>query len=231
MKPIEEIRPGDYVWSRDEITGRESWKIVVRTFEMPERIVWRISIVGTDGLRENLEVTPDHLFWKYTGWSPVRDLSIGSQVWARGGWATVAAVSESGIRTTVYNIEVDEYHTYFVGTGEIWVHNDCIAAARAISKALPTAGCMGQCLEHADALIQALKGAGIRGTELTLDVGNKFVFSNMYGALGAKGMPHKAVRVGNLVFDNMHPSGIPYADWVTDLGGNSILHDSTSRQA
>src|SRR5690606_5809188 len=28
-------------------------------------------------------------------------------------------------RTTVYNVEVEDFHTYFVGEGGVWVHNAC----------------------------------------------------------------------------------------------------------
>lgn len=33
---------------------------------------------------------------------------------------------------------------------------------------------------------------------------------------------HVAVRVGDLVFDNLYHEGIPYAEWVDDLGINEI---------
>ena len=32
-------------------------------------------------------------------------------------------------RCTVYNLEVEDYHTYFVGEHGIWVHNTCKNAA------------------------------------------------------------------------------------------------------
>jgi hypothetical protein len=44
-----------------------------------------------------------------------------------GGWVTVEVVEDTGIWSTVYNLRVAEYHTYFVGTDEwgfsAWAHN------------------------------------------------------------------------------------------------------------
>src|SRR5262249_250780 len=43
------------------------------------------------------------------------------------GWAQVEGVVDRGEVATVYNLEVDEYHTYFVGCDEwgfaVWAHN------------------------------------------------------------------------------------------------------------
>jgi hypothetical protein len=41
------------------------------------------------------------------------------------GALNVVATADSGRRETVYNFEVEEFHTYFVGSGAAWVHNDC----------------------------------------------------------------------------------------------------------
>ena len=32
-------------------------------------------------------------------------------------------------------------------------------------------------------------------------------------------MGHEAIRVGDMVFDNMRPEGIPYDQLIVDLGG------------
>ena len=34
------------------------------------------------------------------------------------------------VSETTYNLEVEDYHTYYVGTNEVLVHNDCVARAR-----------------------------------------------------------------------------------------------------
>jgi hypothetical protein len=44
--------------------------------------------------------------------------ATGTSVW-------VANVESTGDRETVYNLEVAEAHTYFVGETQTWVHNQC----------------------------------------------------------------------------------------------------------
>ncbi len=59
--------------------------------------------------------------------SPVSsgELAIRDFVWARDGWAEVLSAADTGERETVYNFEVADFHTYFVGDGGIWAHNAC----------------------------------------------------------------------------------------------------------
>lgn len=38
-------------------------------------------------------------------------------------------IEECEVSTTVYNFQVEDYHTYFVGENKVWVHNaDCVGA-------------------------------------------------------------------------------------------------------
>lgn len=48
---------------------------------------------------------------KWSMLQPVRDRNMGAQY------------PDSLLRQTVYNIEVEDYHTYYVGTMGVWVHN------------------------------------------------------------------------------------------------------------
>src|SRR5262249_28497925 len=41
----------------------------------------------------------------------------------RDGWLRVSNATWTDRRTTVYNLKVDEFHTYFVGEAGAWVHN------------------------------------------------------------------------------------------------------------
>lgn len=42
-----------------------------------------------------------------------------------GHWLKVAAISKVGRKLIAYNLEVKDFHTYFVGDSEAWVHNSC----------------------------------------------------------------------------------------------------------
>ena len=79
---------------------------------------------------EILQTTPGHLFWSVTrnSWQPAESFRIGEMLRNRQGMP-VPVVSISQIRMEfcdLYNIEVEDYHTYFVGGGPhggIWTHN------------------------------------------------------------------------------------------------------------
>jgi len=62
------------------------------------------------------------------GWVFARELVAGDKLSTHEGrWVTVEAVTDSGEVTTVYNVRVADYHTYFVGCQEwgfsVWAHN------------------------------------------------------------------------------------------------------------
>jgi hypothetical protein len=54
-----------------------------------------------------------------------------------GGWSQVGEVTKTGRHATVYNFEVEGFHTYFVGEQGALVHNSCTAGVttRALTEA------------------------------------------------------------------------------------------------
>ncbi len=124
-RPIEEVREGEEVLSRDPSTGQIDWRPVVRTIVTPGAAVLEVTLVAEDGTREKLGVTADHPFWvEEKGWVEAKDLEPGSRIRsAKDAWLTTESIAETLARTTVYNFEVADYHTYFVGTQQAWVHN------------------------------------------------------------------------------------------------------------
>lgn len=82
------------------------------------------------GEQETLETTAEHPFWvKDRGWLKVSLLASGMTLFDRNN-KELHVVSQYLIANrlyTVYNIEIDYYHTYHVGVFGTWVHNaDCI---------------------------------------------------------------------------------------------------------
>lgn len=45
------------------------------------------------------------------------------------------------------------------------------------------------------------------------------IYSDKNRILSSNGH-HSAVQIGDMVFDNLNPDGIPYAEWASDLGLN-----------
>ena len=132
LVPIEQVKVGDRVWSRDERTGEEAYHVVVQTFVRPNKPTVLVE-VGKGARSETLEVTPNHPFWvEGRGWVPVHELSPSdalspmramSEMGAATGGLEARGISV-GRTNTVYNFEVDGSHSYFVGEAGILVHND-----------------------------------------------------------------------------------------------------------
>ncbi|MDO9572150.1 MAG: polymorphic toxin-type HINT domain-containing protein, partial [Hydrogenophaga sp.] len=114
----------------------------------PETPLYRIIIVTAEGRKDALQATAEHPFWvNGVGWvkacelqpgqmleicDPIgeddcnrpegqkaADLTLSGQRW-QAEIESVCQDSESGL---VYNIEVEDFHTYFVGCHGVWVHN------------------------------------------------------------------------------------------------------------
>jgi hypothetical protein len=67
---------------------------------------------------------------KRAAFVPAAHLSAGDHLrLAAGAEEEVISVSHEesaeGQSFTTYNLEVDEFPTYFVGTEGVWVHNEC----------------------------------------------------------------------------------------------------------
>jgi hypothetical protein len=124
-KPIEEIETGDVVLSRCDITGETAPRRVKRTFEREHDGSLVLRFAGG----EVIHTTPEHPFYLAgTGWVQAGRLAIGTSVVTRAGPALeLVGIEHRPGKITVYNFEVTEFHTYFVGQtdGGVWVHNTC----------------------------------------------------------------------------------------------------------
>ncbi len=127
LRPIEQIREGDLVMSRDEAGGDVRAERVLRTSVRPNQPVVNLRLDESETIR----VTPGHRFGTVDrGWIGAEDLAPGEPLaTATGEVAHVCGVERLDAHETVYNFEVEHTHTYFVGRAETWVHNiNCMAA-------------------------------------------------------------------------------------------------------
>ena len=78
---------------------------------------------------EQITSTPSHPFYVYNiGWTEASDLRAGDKLCkVNGEYAVVEWIEHQILESpvTVYNFEVEDYHTYFVGTTSVLVHNKC----------------------------------------------------------------------------------------------------------
>jgi Pretoxin HINT domain len=179
LRPIEEIKVGDYVLSSPEDgTGSQEYKRVVQTFVHENKTIRDIGVYGEkQGQGYFVDATDNHPFWvEGKGWTRADLLKKNNilrkfdgtkikvayqyHVYRTGqpgvGWVQNASdvgectgsrmdyencdsvadqlgadylskeVYESEnpyLEVTVYNLEVEDFHTYFVTPAGLWVHN------------------------------------------------------------------------------------------------------------
>ncbi|MGG1617123.1 polymorphic toxin-type HINT domain-containing protein [Paenibacillus sp. NRS-1782] len=119
-KPIEDIEVGERVLSKDEATGEVAYKEVTATFNHETDEIYNIHVGG-----QTIESTFNHPFYvKDKGWTFVKDLKPGDLlVQSDGNTLKVDSIELEQKQVRVYNMTVDEFHTYFVSDLNIWVHN------------------------------------------------------------------------------------------------------------
>ena len=119
-KNIEDIQVGDRVLSKDETTGEVAYKEVTATFNHETDEIYKIHVGG-----QAIEATYNHPFWvDGKGWTFVKDLKVGDLLVQSGGnTLKIDSIELLHKHVTVYNMTVDEFHTYFVSDLGIWVHN------------------------------------------------------------------------------------------------------------
>lgn len=129
-KPIEQIKAGDVVWSWDELTGQFQLEAVASTHV--RQVDSEVIVRAAD---ETITTTPTHPFRvENNGWVLAGDLQPGDQfISLNGNTETVTETTTTNAATLVYNFEVENTHTYFVGTQPILVHNACAWAKRSAS--------------------------------------------------------------------------------------------------
>ena len=129
-KPIEQIKVGDVVLSapEDDLNGPFVAKRVEEVFERSS-VLFDLHVGG-----KLIRTTAEHPFYvQGKGWTAAKELSPGDLLRSHDGqWVAVESASDSGEVAPVYNMRVEEYHTYFVGADgwgfSVWAHNACRVA-------------------------------------------------------------------------------------------------------
>ena len=121
LKPIEQVKVGALVLSKNEKTGEVTTKNVSHVSVRAD--IWTRKLTFDNGAV--LETTDEHpLYVDGRGFVKAKEVGIGNSIVTRAGpSAKVVAVQADVRRATVYNFTVDALHTYFVGQDAWWVHN------------------------------------------------------------------------------------------------------------
>ena len=131
-KNIEDLKKGDLVLSCDVKTGKTGYKPIGTIKKLTTYDKVTLNVKG-----EKITTTPVHPFWtgafkktddKYpVNWVQAKDLSAGTKL-VNSSLNTIELKStpikqKVAKGQTVYNIMVEDWHTYFVGKSKILVHN------------------------------------------------------------------------------------------------------------
>jgi Pretoxin HINT domain len=122
-KAIQDIQIGDWVLSDDPSTpGEIEYKQVVQTFIHETNYLVDVYIGG-----EKITTTEGHRFWVAdVGWVAAKDLNAGAHLQTKSeSWLGIDRVEKHTEVATVYNFEVQGFHTYFVSDLGLLVHNGC----------------------------------------------------------------------------------------------------------
>ncbi|WP_304511166.1 RHS repeat-associated core domain-containing protein, partial [Aquisphaera insulae] len=197
---VENLRVGDLVLSRDQNNPYSAVvaKRIRTTFESfaPILEIW----LGGQVIR----TTAKHPFWvEGKGWVEAEQLRQGDLI--RGLTADFIAVQKvEGPRepASVYNVEVEDFHTYFIGDTTwgfaVWAHNaDCF-----------------------DWAIDYLQKAGTGEIQKITPITPRMPALPGYPVPGQPSPPffNHAVHLENgILRDPAHPGGIPLEDWIDAL--------------
>ena len=120
---IEDVQVGDSVWAYNSETGETELKEVLNVWVKETDEILHVST--SDG--ETIDTTTNHPFYvEEKGWVAAGDLEFGDTlVTADGDEVEVTEIELERLDEPilVYNLEVEEYHTYFVGNSRVLVHN------------------------------------------------------------------------------------------------------------
>ena len=122
--PIEEITAGMLVYAHNPDIGETELKEVVQTFVRETNELVHIKVNG-----EEIITTPTHPFWvPQKGWTDAIQLRAGDRLQLLNGeYVIIEQVQHELLESpvTVYNFEVEDFHTYYVGDTSVLVHNKC----------------------------------------------------------------------------------------------------------
>jgi hypothetical protein len=121
-KPIGEIQVGDEVQAYDEQNQTSAYYPVTAKFAHLDTDLVTLTIDG-----EKIETTPEHPFFTLErGWTPAGKLWIGAHILRSDGTSgEIERIGYKQSKEVMFNLTVDQAHTFFVGNEQWLVHNTC----------------------------------------------------------------------------------------------------------
>jgi hypothetical protein len=127
-KVISEVKVGDFVKSKSDVTGKVSWRQVTDTFKDWHTETISFSVIDEAGNEEVIVTTKEHPFYiDGQGWFEAGKIDVGAIVSGPESTDKISIVKKTVNAESqyAYNFTVEVDHTYFVGQSNMWVHNSC----------------------------------------------------------------------------------------------------------
>ena len=115
---IEKIKIGDLVLSQDPHTGELGYRPVLNTSVGPPSPTVKLAIAD-----DTIVATRGHRFWLAgKGWQMAKFLKTGDRLVTGSGSIDLHDITKAP-DAEAFNLEVGQFHTYFVGNGRVLVHD------------------------------------------------------------------------------------------------------------
>ena len=122
-RPIETIRQGDQVLTRNTATGVLGFQPVVMVYHNPPNATHRLDLDG-----ESIVATGIHRFWKAgAGWVMARELKAGDRLRTVSGIASLTDLRTEKTQP-VFNLELAGGDSFFVGTRGVLAHDNSMVS-------------------------------------------------------------------------------------------------------
>ncbi|MGE0378218.1 MAG: polymorphic toxin-type HINT domain-containing protein, partial [Planctomycetaceae bacterium] len=119
LTPVEQVQVGDRVLAQELTSGELAYKPVLATTVRPPVGTFNIA---ADGI--TVRATGGHPFWvNGEGWRFARDLKPGMCFHGADGSREIKSV-EPAEESEAFNLVVADFHTYFIGDGQILSHDN-----------------------------------------------------------------------------------------------------------
>ncbi|WP_227512449.1 polymorphic toxin-type HINT domain-containing protein, partial [Moraxella catarrhalis] len=118
LKPIETITHGDLIWSRQEFGDEYDYRPVIATKATPNQEIYEVVVKHSNNSTETFKTTKEHPFWvESIGWLKASLLEQGMTLLDKHGNPNITIISQTKLdhTETVYNFEVQDFHTYHIG--------------------------------------------------------------------------------------------------------------------
>ena len=202
--PIENVSAGTMVWAWDEETGDVALKQVVETYVNETDELIHLHVQG-----EEIVCTPSHPFYSPSkGWTDAIHLRAGDiLVLVNGEYVVVEKVQHKILETpvTVYNFQVEDYHTYYVAEVGVLVHNRCgdepwLSVRESTSAYNTTKGLPSAQYESYEKVLTQLASGDTTGLHIHSSAGN-LLSADVKGFGGGRGAARVLYSVADGVVD------------------------------